>query len=129
MKLEKKYLPVFLKTLQATNLNLIDSRIRDDFHKELFETTRDFEIAEQAVFKEFCIKNKDGEPEMTVSGQYQFTLGENSDNATKEREVLLAEEIELNPKNPAKIKEFLNLSEYKPKVGEIEMIDFILTQL
>ncbi len=126
MVFKKKYLVVFLKALQETNLNLVDSRIRDEFHKSLFETTREFEIGQQAIFKEFCIKNKDGEPEMTEKGEYQFNVGEPSESVKKETEILLEEEVELTPKNPAKIKEFLDLTEYKPKVGESEIIDEII---
>ncbi len=129
MKLQKKYLVVFLKALQETNLSLVDSRVRDEFHKDLFEATKDFETDQQAIFREFCIKNKDGEPEMTTKGEYQFDLGNASESVKKETETLLEEEVELIPKNPVKIKEFLNLTEYKPKVGEIEMIDYIITQL
>lgn len=128
MKIEKKYLILFLKSLKETNLNLTDSRMRDEFYKDLFEATKSFEEAQQAIYKSLCKKDKDENPEMTELGQYQFE-GENAKKVVEELEILNNEEVEFTIKNPAKIKEFLNLTEYKPKVNESEMIDFISNKL
>jgi len=128
MNIQKKYLTLFYKTLKETKLNLVDSRIRDEFFKDLTGKLQDFEQARQTIFKEFCVKDENGEPKFTDKNEYQFENDKTAD-LTKELETLLDEEIELTVKNPDKIKEFIEKTEYQPLAGEVESIDFIINKV
>jgi hypothetical protein len=128
MKLKKSHLVVFLKAIKETDLGLADSRIRDEFFKPLFEETKNFEEAQQTIYKTLCKKDKDGNPEMTSLGQFQFE-GENAKKVIEELDILSKEEVELTPKNTTKIKEFLENTSYKPKVGEADLLDDVLKLL
>lgn len=126
MRIQKKYLVLFYKLLTETKLNLVDSRVRDEFFKDLLEKTKDFEQARQTIFKEFCIKDEEGIPKLTGKNEFQFE-DEKVDELTKEINTLLDEEVEFNIKNPDKIKEFIENTKYEPLTGETKDIDFIIS--
>jgi hypothetical protein len=118
MQLKKEEILVLQKVLIGTEdkLNFADARIRDKFLKALVE-----EI--QAYYE---ARNK-----LLVSIAEPIEGEENRFNLTpkfmEEEKVLNEEEVEL-PDEP-KLREFIELSEYKPKIGEIDLIDSILSKI
>lgn len=123
MQIPKRYLETFYQTLKGTEgvLGLADSRVRDAFMKPLTEATQTFEAERKAIYERFCTKNEDGTPD-TQDGNYHFEPTDLAD-VNAELQTLLGEEVELTP--PTKLKELLEQSTYKPKVGEAEQIDAI----
>lgn len=132
MILKKKYLTLFYKTLAEAktdvaknHISLADARIRDALAtKVVYDLLKDFEEARKKIFDEFCIKNKDGNPDLK-DGNYQFE-GENVKQMMEEVKVLEEEEVTFEIKDPAKIKTFLNNTKYEPQVGESIVIDEII---
>lgn len=125
MKIKKSNLvPIFLfvKGTEGT-LSLKESRERDIFIKPFFEVVKTYEQDREKIYKEFCIKNENGEPDLKDGKSYQFPT-EKLDELNKELETLNTEEVEVNVY--ALTKEVLEKSEYKPKVGETEIIDEFL---
>lgn len=129
MQIQKKYLPVFFSTLNGTDgvLSLSDSRVRDVFFKHVLETTQQFEKDRKTIYEKFCNKKEDGTPD-TTDDKYTFA-NDVLDEANKELEILGNEDVEFVTAFPAKIKEIIELSAYKPKTGESEQIDHIISKL
>lgn len=128
MTIKKSYLEtLFLFTKGTENvLNLADSRLRDTFIKPLFEITKVYIEDRNKIYLEYCLKNEDGSPELLDGDKYQFP-NEKLEEINKELEILGNEEVEVGTHE--KLKEILEKSEYKPKVGEAEIIDEILAKL
>jgi len=120
--MQKKYLITFYLALKGTEgvLSLQESRIRDKFLKWLTEETSTFELNRNEIFKTYG-KLKEGEDNV-----YEFSP-ENAPKVNKELETLMAETVSLP--ETAGIKEILEQTQYKPKSGEAELIDEIISQL
>jgi len=127
MKLKKSTLEVFSSALAGTEgvLGLADARIRDRFAKELKEATDLFIAEREKIYLKFCLKNKKGAPDLLNGTQYQFKR-EVVDEMMPEIKLLDEEEVELS--DQPKIKEYLDKTEYTPKIGEAEIIDEIISQ-
>lgn len=126
MKVYKKYLELLVLLVQGTNgiLSLKESRIRDTFARKLNEEYAIFVAEREEIYKKFCVKNEKGEPEIK-NNQYSFEP-DILEEINKELVDLGEEKVEILPLGPVKM--FLELSAYKPKVGEVEIIDELLNQ-
>jgi hypothetical protein len=127
MQITKRELePIFLAVKGTEGvLSLKDARVRDSFMKPLTEALMSFEKERNAVYDQFCIKTEDGQPDLS-DGSYHFDKGE-IEKVNEELKTLIAEPVELTP--PAGLKEILERSEYKPRVGEVEIIDSFINAL
>lgn len=125
MKTKKLYLEILAQVLKGTEgkLNLADARIRDTFMKSLLEQADIYINQKQTIYKTFCSKNEQGEPDLLDGNKYQFPT-DKLEEINKELLILSEEEVEL-PTND-KIKEFVEISEYKPKIGEVDLIDDLM---
>lgn len=128
MTLKKLYLETLFNFTKGTEgiLSLSDSRVRDNFMKPLGETLQTFVNDREVIYKNFCLKKEDGEPDLLEGNSYQFPP-EKVEEINRELKVLGDEEVEVS--TPDKLKEILEKSEYKPKIGESEIIDEILTKI
>lgn len=125
MQLKKQYLePLFLLT-QGTDgqLSLPEARVRDKFMKTVNEVTQEYEGHRKVIYEKFCTKTEDGKPDI-ADGKYHFDK-EQLPEVNKELETLLAETVEIA--TPEGLKDILEKSAYKPRVGEAESIDHILS--
>lgn len=127
MKLQKRHLEITFLAFKGTEgvLSLKESRIRDSFMKSLTEVTMTFEEDRKAIYEKFCNKKEDGTPD-TEDGQYHFDTAVLPD-VNEELRILLDEEVEIE--TPVGLKETLEKTEYRPKTGEVEIIDEILAKL
>lgn len=127
MLLTKGELEVFYKALKGTEgvLSLRDARIRDAFMKALTEATSTFEGERKAIYEAYCNKLEDGTPD-TTANQYTFAP-EVLPKLNEELGILVKESVNLTP--PEGLAGILEQTEYKPQVGEVELIDKLLTSL
>lgn len=130
IKLQKSKLEVFYKVLKETQgvLSLSDSRIRDSFMKPLGEQLDIFIKNREDIYKKFCEKNEDGTPN-TEDNKYKF-LNEDLDEINKELLTLANEEVIITYPfgvSNSKLKEFIDVSNYKPQIGEAELIINLLS--
>lgn len=125
MKLQKKYLEVFYKTVVGTEgvLTLAEGRVRDSFMKPLTEVTKQLEEDRKKIYETYCEKDKTGNPDIT-DDQYHFKT-KDVPKVNKELIALYDEEVELPDEK--RMKDIIERTQYKPKVGETEQIDFILS--
>lgn len=124
---KKSQLEVFFLTLKGTEgvLSLADSRIRDSFLKPLTEATQTFEQDRKVIYERFCTKDSNGDSDLS-DNQYKFPK-DILEEMNKELEILCDEEVALEA--PEGLKEIMEKTEYKPKTGEVEIIDQILELL
>lgn len=125
MNLPKKYLELFFNILSETDLGLADARLRDSVVKSLQEPFKDYNLARKTIYETFCNKTEDGKPDIQ-DDKYHFSP-DVTESVNKELITLLEEEVSIVVENPEKLKEILENTSYKPKVGEAEAIDVILT--
>lgn len=130
MQLQKKYLEILFNVLKGTEgeLNLAESRIRDSFIKPVADVTDTYFKDRAKIYEAFCLRKEDGSVDFLIkdgSTSYQFPP-EKLEEINKELITLGDEEVEL-PQND-KIPEFIDKTKYSPKVGEMEIIDEILTK-
>lgn len=128
ISLQKKYLPSFFLILKGTEgqLTLPEARIRDRFIPILVEQTSLYEDKERrTIYEKFCLKHEDGSPDVQ-GDEYHFPR-EVIEDMKKEVATLNDEEVTLDI--PDGIKEIMEKSAYKPKIGEVEQIDHIITLL
>lgn len=128
MQIKKSELEALFNLAKGTEgaLSLQESRVRDSFIKPLSETTQTYFNEREEIYKAFCLKKEDGMPDLLNGDKYQFSK-EKLDEINAELKILGAEEVEVNfTDNPQQIKDILGKSEYKPKIGETEIIDNIL---
>lgn len=125
----KKYLEIFFHLAKGTEgvLSLKEARIRDHFLKSFIPIVQTFEEDRKKIFEKFCTKTEDGSPDV-ADGQYKFDKGVQKE-LTEELELLHEEAVEISVLTPEILKDILERSEYKPKVGEAEVIDEILAKL
>lgn len=128
MKLKKLSLALLFLTAKETEgeLSLQEARVRDTFLNEIKQDLRTFEEDRKVIYEKFCvIDEKTGKCDLS-DGNYHFDPN-NLDIINKELRTLYDEEVEV-PIDP-KINIVLSKSKYKPKVGEVEIIDNFLSQL
>ena len=125
MQLEKRYLDSLFHTVNGTEgqLTLPEARIRDRFMKVVIAETQAFEAERKTIYEKFCDKTEEGAPDIN-DNQYHFKK-EIVDELNAELEVLLKEEVAIDV--PEGVKEIVEKSAYKPRVGESESIDHILS--
>ena len=118
MKLEKKHLIPFFSALKETDgtLSLKEARIRDQMLKPLLEVAQTYEQDRTKIYQKFGTHN----PE---NNTYTFP-NEKLEEVNAELKTLNEEEVELP--EVTGIKEILEKTEYKPKIGEAESIDAVL---
>lgn len=116
--MKNKFSELLYAVLMGTEgvLGFADSRIRDAFLKVLKEKTVEYQEARNKLLTTL------GKPIPEKEGFYSYTP-----EYLKELEIL-NEEIMTLPEQP-KIKEYVTLSSYRPKVGESEMLDEALASL
>ncbi len=116
--MKKKFCELLYTVLAGTEgaLGFADSRIRDEFMKVLKEKVIEYQEARNKLLTSL------GKPMPEKEGYYSFTPEYN-----KELEIL-NEEVMALPNQP-KIKEFVALTSYRPKIGEAEMLDEALATL
>lgn len=126
MLIKKSSLEVlFLASKEIEKITLSEARIRDSFIKPLSVTLQSFYDDRKKIYDTFCLKKEDGTPDLKDGDKYQFP--KDTTEADNELKTLLSEEVEVN--FPAGIKEILEKTSYSPKVGEVEVLDEILTKL
>lgn len=135
MTLKKGLLTLFYKVLseartdvEKDHISLADARIRDGLaSKAVFDHLHDFEEARKKIFEEFCIKDKDGNPDL-LGESYQFDK-ENVEKMSNEVKILENETVEIAIPNVDKVKQFIENTKYEPKVGETLHLDEIIMAL
>lgn len=128
MQIKKQHLEVFFLALRGTEnvLSLAESRIRDSFMKPLAEVTETYVNDRNKIYVAFCKKDEDGKPAWVDGNKYEFD-NEKVEEINKELTTLAEEEVELTP--PLFLKEMIEKTEWKPKVGEAALLDEVLTKL
>ena len=125
MILKKNCIETLAKALNATELSLVDARIRDKFLRDLAEHEKVFLEDREKIYAKHANKDKDGNAIIT-DNKYTFPP-ESVGQLTEDLAILLDETVEIEA--PAKLKEFLENSPYKPKPGEVELIDKVITAI
>ena len=118
--MKKEYLEILHKVLTKTDLGLSDARVRDNFIRDLEKHLDIFYSDRKKILETYCNKDEDGKPIVT-DDKYIFSEIE---EVNKQIELLVAEEVDL--KLSEAVKAFINKTNYKPKVGEVDIIDKIL---
>lgn len=118
-----KHLEITAKFLNETKLSLADARVRDAFLKDLFTKLKSVDENRTKIFVEYCDKDEEGNPIQEKPNTYSFK-GDNIQKANDELTLLMDEKVELELTD--KLKEYINQSDYKPLVGEAELIDEVL---
>lgn len=111
--MKKEALEVTYKVLEVTDLSLADARIRDAFIRELSNHIKAFYEDKQKIIETYGEKMDDGKFKIADTDKFQ-----------QEMQTLLEETVEIKPSD--KIKEFINNTNYKPKIGEMAIIDEVL---
>lgn len=120
--MKKSQLETLFNVLKGTEgtLNLAESRRRDAYLKPLIEALETFYKDRVKIYEKFCTKKEDGTPDIE-GGKYIFPT-ESLEETNKELETLSQETITIE----GDIKDLLEKSEYKFKIGEAEILDKIL---
>ncbi len=123
MKVKKQYFDILFLVLKGTEnvLDLSEARKRDAFLKTLSVELESFYKDRTTIYETFCDKKEDGTPDI-IDNQYRFDPIK-LDDINKELKALYEEEVSFD----LPIKGILEKSEYKPKVGEAEVIDSLIT--
>jgi len=129
MKTTKQCLEVFFLTLKGTEdvLNLAESRVRDAFMKKVATELDTFYADRKKIYEKFCDKDEQGKPIIT-DDKYTF-LNANMEELNKELQTLADEEVEIPTDKSEEIKSFIEKTEYKPRIGQSELIDKILGKM
>lgn len=127
MLVQKQQLQTFYEVLKGTEgvLNFADARVRDAFLKKIVEAIEMYTEEKNKIYSAFAHKKEDGTPDIS-DGQFHFDVPD-VELVNAELLVLAKEEVELSGVN--KIKSFIEQSEYKPKAGEMDIIDELLNKL
>lgn len=96
MKLQKKYLEPILIAINYPINKFALCRRRDAVRDVLITEYKKYSAERKAIQEKFCIKDKDQKPVLNEFKNYTFTE-KNEEKATKELEILVAEEIEIVP--------------------------------
>jgi len=128
MNIKKLQLEAIFNMLKSTDgaLSFKDARVRDQILKPLSEQLKTYFDDREKIYKAFCIKKEDGTPDLKNGNQYQFET-KKLDEINKELLTLSEEEVDLYVTDDvAKFREIMLKSEYKPKVGESELIESVI---
>lgn len=127
MKIDKKYLEILVNVLRETDgvLALKEARIRDSFLIPLSDAYNQFVQDRVKVYEHFCDKNADGTPDIS-DNKYHFK-NEVLEELNKELGDLHAETVELDI--PPGLPVMLELSGFKPRLGETALLDEFLEKL
>lgn len=127
MTLPKKHLEVFFNALRETEgvLSLSEARKRDPFMKIVGDHLNSFYTDRTKIYETFCDKTEEGKPDIK-DGKYHFAP-ELLEQINGELVTLADEEVELTI--PEGMKDILDKTTYKPKFGEVEIIDEISAKL
>lgn len=125
MQIKKSYLEVLYLVLKETELNLAGSRTRDNFLKKLEDPLNTYYTDRRKIYTEYCNKKEDGTPDIE-DGLYHFK-DEVKETVQEELNTLNSELVELSA--PEELKDIIEKTNYKPKVGEVEIVDEILKNL
>lgn len=125
MKISKKHLELLALLVKEVELNLADARVRDSVFKQLVDHITEFGEAKKKIIETFCNKDEDGKP-LIEDNKYSFKT-EVIDDLNKEFDVLVGEEVEIKLDSTDKLKEIIEKTSYKPKTGEMEQIDTIIS--
>ncbi len=127
MNLKKKHLETTLLLLKGTDgkLSLKEARLRDQFMREIASSYDQFIKDKKTILDTLCDKDAEGKPDIK-DGNYHFAP-ELHEQLQSELNTLLEEEVEI--KEVKGIKKILENTDYKPKIGESDSIDEILSQL
>lgn len=122
MKVKKQYLEILFSTLKGTenSLSIAESRKRDAFLKELAPKLDNFYKERSFIYETFCDKKEDGTPDIR-DDQYRFDPAK-LEEINSELETLGNEEVSID----LPINGILEKSEYRPKLGEVEIIDKLI---
>ncbi len=122
MKVKKQHLEILFSTLKGTEniLSLPDSRKRDAFLKALSSELETFYKERTVIYETFCDKDENGKPDIK-DDKYHFAP-EKFDEINGELKTLGDEEVTID----LSITGVLEKSEYKPKIGEAEIIDKLI---
>jgi len=122
MKVKKQYLEILFSTLKGTEnlLSIAESRKRDAFLKELAPKLDNFYKERSFIYETFCDKKEDGTPDIR-DDQYRFDPAK-LEEINSELETLGNEQVIID----LPINGILEKSEYKPKLGEVEIIDKLI---
>lgn len=93
--------------------------------KPVFEALKTFEDDRYKIYVKFCNKDKEGKPDLT-DNLFHFEP-KVAPKMQKEMDILYGEEVELP--EPKFIKVFIERTQYKPKAGEVALIDEMITKL
>jgi hypothetical protein len=132
MKIKKAYLETLFTVFRGTEgeLSLQDARIRDAFMKPLGDAVDTMQQERTKIYEAYCKKKEDGTPD-TEDGMYKFDK-KDTPKADAELKVLGEEEVEVNLNwgvTPSKLIEIIEKSTYKPKYGDVEIIDSVIAEL
>ncbi len=129
MKLKKSQIDLLLKTIGNSHVVFAEARLRDSIGKTLVELYEKFEEVRLTICKELATKNEAGEP-VEKEGMYIFT--DEARVTLKEKVgVLMDEEVDIPLKSvdAARLRRIVEVTEYKPEVGEVAMIEDILAKI
>ena len=132
MKISKKYLEICAKLLKDCDPSLADGRIRDRFYKTLIEDLKTYYEDQEKILIKFCEKDSDENPIIRTNEKNEKTYTFSPENAPKVEEEILKlnkEQTEISCDQPEKIKELIENTTYKPKVGETIIIDELLVEI
>lgn len=133
MKIKKISLEALFYALKGTEgvLSLSESRARDSFMKPVGEFADTYNADKVKIYEAFAMKKEDGSIDFKVekskggneTKSYQFSP-EKLTEINKELTTLAQETVELPELST--LKEMLEKTTYKPKVGESALLDEIL---
>lgn len=132
MTIKKANLEIFFTVLRGTDgvLSLADARIRDAFMKVLAPSVDAMFEDRKKIYEKFCKRKEDGTPDMD-DGKYHFEVDQ-IETINKEMGVLNEEAVEIAYPwgvTSSKLKQIMDKSDYKPKYGEVELIDAVIATL
>lgn len=116
------------KVLKETDLSLSSARIRDRFLRAIATEQQSFIKDRTNIAEKFCVKLEDGTTPDIVDGAYQFS-DEVKTQVDEEIKTLLSETVDIAVDEPIKLAAILNQSAYKPKIGEVDRVDEIISLL
>lgn len=118
MQITKEEALILQKVLVGTQekLDFAESRVRDKFLKSLAPEIQSYYEARNKLLISLAEKIEGEENRFNLTPKF-----------LEEEKILNEETIEL-PDEP-KLKDFIELSDYKPKIGEIDLIDNILSKI
>jgi len=122
MKIKKYQIEAVFLSLTYPIKKFADARRRDVFLKKLQDSYKEYNEQIQTIYKEFCIKDENGEPKVE-DNKYTF---ENAilEKLNEEIKVLNEEEINID----GDVKDLIENSEAELKVGMTDILQEVLDE-